>query len=61
MGDPESEEFAVEEGGGEVMAADMPTDKKNFHRMIRLFGLPCLLQRRAQMSSTKHLQCKYNS
>jgi hypothetical protein len=30
--------------------------------MIRLFGLPCLLQRRAQMSSTKHLQCnKYNS
>jgi hypothetical protein len=43
MGDPEAEEVVVEVVEGEAMAADMPTDKK-FHRMIRLFGLPCLLQ-----------------
>ena len=53
VGDPEAEEGEAEVDEAEVMAAGIPTDKKNFHRMIRLSGLPCLRRRRVQMNSTR--------
>jgi len=60
MGDPEAEELVVEVVEGGAMPADMPTGRKDFHQMIRLFGLPCLRQRRVHLNRIKHLQWIHN-